>query len=227
MGVNTRNSIVTNGLVLQLDAANIKSYVSGSAIWTDLSGIQNSGSLNNTGYKADFGGSIVFKNSTTSFATTANNNSSLTFGSGDFSVECWFNTNSVSQTNGAGLIGVNAAASANNWVFSFSTNVLSYFYNAASSVATTYNATGSAGWTHLLLARIGATTRIYINGVFNVSINVASNFSDATGFKLGQNRGGTTAYNGSISVVRAYNRGLSAGEVSQNYNALKARFNLS
>ena len=109
MGVNTRNSIVTNGLVLQLDAANSKSYVSGSTIWTDLSGQRNSGSLSSTGYGADFGGNIVFRNST---ATTTNNNSSLTFGSGDFSVECWFNTNGASQTTGAGLIGVNAAASA-------------------------------------------------------------------------------------------------------------------
>jgi hypothetical protein len=31
---------------------------------------------------------------------------------------------------------------------------------------------------------------------------------------------------GSISNVRMYNRGLSASEVAQNYNATKARFNL-
>jgi hypothetical protein len=225
MGVNTRNSIVTNGLVLQLDAANSKSYVSGSTIWTDLSGQRNSGSLSSTGYGADFGGNIVFRNST---ATTTNNNSSLTFGSGDFSVECWFNTNGASQTTGAGLIGVNAAASANNWVFSFPAGTgLSYFYNASGNIDTTYNA-NTPGWTHLLLTRIGVTTRIYINGVFKASTNAAtSTFSDNVGFRLGQNRAGTAAYSGSISIVRAYSRGLSAGEVSQNYNALKARFNLS
>ena len=52
--------IVTNGLVLALDAANPKSYVSGSTTWRDLSGNNNSGSLvNGPTYSSDSGGSIV------------------------------------------------------------------------------------------------------------------------------------------------------------------------
>lgn len=217
--------IVTSGLVLQLDAANRNSYPTTGTTWTDLSGRNNNGTLISTNYGNNFGGNISFSGTLTSYITTTNNGS-LTFGSGDFSVECWFNTNGVSQTNNAALVCVNAIASANNWQFSFSTNILSYFYNSISSVATTYSATTS-GWTHLLLTRIGVTTRIYINGVFNVSTNAAtSTYSDISGFKLGQNRGSNAFYNGAISIVRAYNIGLSPSEVLQNYNALKTRFGL-
>jgi hypothetical protein len=33
-------------------------------------------------------------------------------------------------------------------------------------------------------------------------------------------------YNGSMAIIRVYNRNLSASEVLQNYNALKGRFSL-
>ena len=42
-----QGNIITNGLVLRLDAANPRSYQSGSLIWNDLSGNGNSGSLVN------------------------------------------------------------------------------------------------------------------------------------------------------------------------------------
>ena len=54
-------NIITNGLVLALDAANTKSYVSGSTVWRDLSGNNNSGSLTNgPTFNSANGGSIVF-----------------------------------------------------------------------------------------------------------------------------------------------------------------------
>jgi hypothetical protein len=37
--------IITDGLTHYLDAANSKSYVTGSTIWNDLSGLRNSGSF--------------------------------------------------------------------------------------------------------------------------------------------------------------------------------------
>jgi hypothetical protein len=40
-------NIVTDGLILYLDGANSKSYVSGSTIWNDLSRIGNNGTLTN------------------------------------------------------------------------------------------------------------------------------------------------------------------------------------
>ena len=57
--------IVTNGLVLALDAADRNSYVSGSTTWTDLSGNglvgAQSGSTFPT-YNTGSGGNLVFNN---------------------------------------------------------------------------------------------------------------------------------------------------------------------
>ncbi len=56
-GVN----IVTNGLVLYLDASNTKSYVSGSTTWSDVSRSGNNGTLiNGPTFNSANGGSIVF-----------------------------------------------------------------------------------------------------------------------------------------------------------------------
>jgi len=53
--------IVTNGLVLALDAGNTKSYVSGSTTWFDKSGRGNNGTLvNGPTFNTGSLGSIVF-----------------------------------------------------------------------------------------------------------------------------------------------------------------------
>jgi hypothetical protein len=57
--------IITSGLTLYLDAANSKSYVTGSTRWNDLGGLRNSGSLvSGSGFSTDGGGSITFPGST-------------------------------------------------------------------------------------------------------------------------------------------------------------------
>ena len=55
------NSIIDDGLVLYLDAANTKSYPGSGTTWTDLSGNGNNGTLENgVGYNSGNGGSLVF-----------------------------------------------------------------------------------------------------------------------------------------------------------------------
>jgi hypothetical protein len=57
---NVRN-ITTNGLVLFLDAANPKSYISGSTTWNDLTINQNTTTLvNGPTFSSSFAGGIVF-----------------------------------------------------------------------------------------------------------------------------------------------------------------------
>lgn len=222
-------NIVTDGLVLQLDAANTKSYVSGSTTWNDLSGRNNSGSLSNTGYNSYNGGAITFPGNIASRVTITNTPTNLTFGTGDFSVECWFNTNGTSQTSAAGLIGIGGAGSSVNWLLGFNDlNALAFFYNGAVNQPTTYVAS-TPGWIQAISVRTGVTLRIYINGVLNASLTsgAGQNYSDSGVVKLGINRNSNVAYNGSISTARIYNKALTAAEVAQNYNALKARFGLS
>jgi hypothetical protein len=87
MAVNTRNSIVTNGLVLYLDAANRISYVSGSTAWNDMSGFSNNGTLvNGPTFNTGDGGSIVF-DGVNDYITLGTQNLIST----DFTINLWFN----------------------------------------------------------------------------------------------------------------------------------------
>jgi hypothetical protein len=84
--------IVTNGLVLALDAANTKSYVSGSTTWRDLSGNNNSGSLvNGPTFNNANGGSIVF-DGTNDYVDVSN---STSLNPTTISIGAWFYLNSL------------------------------------------------------------------------------------------------------------------------------------
>jgi hypothetical protein len=64
MAFNYSPKIVTDGLVLYLDAANSKSYVSGSTTWSDLSRGGNNGTLTNgPTYSSAKGGIIILDGS--------------------------------------------------------------------------------------------------------------------------------------------------------------------
>jgi hypothetical protein len=90
MSVLTRNNIVTNGLVLYLDAASRQSYTSGSIVWRDLSGNNNSGSLSGTPvFDNSFGGNIFFSGSRSASIAETN----LT----DWSISSWFKYNYTSS----------------------------------------------------------------------------------------------------------------------------------
>jgi hypothetical protein len=55
------DTVVTSGLVLNLDASNPASYPGSGTLWTDLSGRGNNGTLTNgVGYSSDNGGTLVF-----------------------------------------------------------------------------------------------------------------------------------------------------------------------
>jgi hypothetical protein len=64
MAIFNNPRIITDGLVLALDAGNPKSYPGSGTAWTDLSGNGNTGTLvNGTGYNSGNGGSLVFDGS--------------------------------------------------------------------------------------------------------------------------------------------------------------------
>ena len=63
--------IITDGLVLCLDAANAKSYSGSGTIWTDLSSNGANGTNSNMTYSSSNGGYFIFNNSS-SVSTIAN-----------------------------------------------------------------------------------------------------------------------------------------------------------
>jgi hypothetical protein len=91
--------IVTDGLVLCLDAGNPKSYPGSGTTWTDLSGNGNNGTLvNGVGYNSGNGGSLVFDG--VNDRVTINASSHTNLSSGNFTISSWFYIpTSVDTTN--------------------------------------------------------------------------------------------------------------------------------
>jgi len=226
--------IVTNGLVLYLDAANPQSYMSGSTLWRDISGNNNSGSLiNGPTFNSDGGGSILFDGVNDYVESTP---IQPTF----FTLSCWFRATGVPSTNdtsGGVLIASNPQliSSAVQYFLSYSwlnQRIVGLVQSGASTIVTPNNSVLRNQIYNIVLTYNGSNISIYINGTLSV-LNAYSTtpIYPTTGninTQIGRwgYPGFTRHFNGNIYNTSIYNRALSQSEITQNYNATKARFGL-
>jgi len=227
--------IVTNGLVLALNAADKNSYVSGSTVWNDLSGNDYSGSLiGGPTFNSGSGGSIVFDGTD----DRVSRNTSLDTGQ-NFTVSAWIYPILLGTTRRAVVANSYNYVGRNGWDFSTggggvnNTFYLSIGGDASFRVASA-NSLSLNTWQYItgVVTDGGGTITLYLNG--NTTTTATSVITSGTivypqpqlnvGFR---DVGGTTdPYTGNIASVQVYNRALPQQEILQNYNAQKSRFNL-
>lgn len=100
MALNHSPKIVTNGLVLYLDAANQKSYPGSGTTWTDLSGNGNTGTLTNgPTFSANNNGGIVFDGAND--YVSISNSSSLNITGRNITIEVIFKSNDLASSQHA------------------------------------------------------------------------------------------------------------------------------
>jgi hypothetical protein len=218
--------IVTDGLVLYLDAANTKSYVSGSTTWNDISRGGNTGTLvNGPTFNSANCGSIVFDgvDDYVNISTTPNLTNPLTI--------CAFINTSVTTGSNQVIYGPSANGQ-DNWL-SISNNRAQIFATQTSDV-NNFSITGTKTiqantWYHITGIVNNNVISLYINGVFEAASS-AQAFTiggwNSTA-RIGQRATGQFSFNGRIASVYGYNRALTAQEILQNYNATKSRFGLT
>ena len=93
MGLFHSPRIVTDGLVMALDAANAKSYPGSGTTWNDISGNGNNATLNSVTHKSDNGGVFETAGALTSYI----DNNTINLTSTNFTVFCA--SRSVSYTH--------------------------------------------------------------------------------------------------------------------------------
>jgi hypothetical protein len=232
MSFNYSPKVVTSGLALCLDAANTRSYVSGSTTWNDLTGNFNNGTLTNgPTFNTGSGGSIVFDGVDDYVNITG---SILPTGTGDYCVESWINRTTVPANISKGII---TGTADNAFFFGFGRT-----YNGANGLriglsnildgencAFTFLANT---WYHVAVVRSSSTIYFYINGVQQTTQG-----SGTSTYSLVSSPGGRIGAGGNVSTIleplygnisntKIYNRALSSTEILQNYNATKTRFGL-
>jgi hypothetical protein len=224
--------VVTDGLVLCLDAGNPKSYPGTGTTWTDLTRTGNNGTLNNgPTFNSANGGYILFDGVNDYVKNTTNSTSSFNFGTTNaITAECWqylvpngydfwFSANLV--TNGCEYrFGSNSSGNP-FWDMGQHNDreYTSYTLPTNTWCHNVYTGGIESGY---------ITTRIYVNGTFITSRNegITSLVSPFEWFVGTGENASSHLYNGRLSVIRIYNRVLSVTEILQNFNATKSRFGL-
>ena len=226
MGLAHSPRIVTDGLVLALDAGNTKSYPGSGTTWTDLSGNGRNATLYNmdgANFDSADGGTLTFDGGNEYAEITGA--SDLGGFTGDFSIEFWFKGGN--QIRYAVFL-EHYGPSVQRWAIqaeSGGTTNMIWVRNGSTIFETSGIDALDDAWHHHAVVRDGSTITYYIDGVSRGSETFSGTLSSGTTLGIGKYSSGSYHINGNLSNVRIYSgKGLTADEVQQNYNALKGRY---
>jgi len=237
MGVNYNTSIVTDGLVLCLDAANKRSYPGSGTTWFDLSGNGNNGTLvNGVGFNGNNGGSLVFDG----VDDTSDFGNILQLGVESRTYSCWYKMNSTSQTDFASLISKTDNSSTQyRQALGFSSVgnfriVLRDQSNVNYDMDTT-NPKIDTNWHYLVWVLDRSSNQLLYQDTTllnsrDISAINNQNFQLNRPLRVGSYNNTTNSpilfFNGSIAQVSIYNRALTPQEIRQNFNATRSRYGI-
>ena len=231
MGTNYSPNIVKDGLVFQVDAANPRSYPGSGTTATDTITSTISGSLESgITFETNNNGIFSLDGVDDYIGVTTTNLSDTT----ELTCNCWVKTSDITADGGSYraffATGPWNSGVTNAWKLSVNSNngKLDVWANAGSRLLSgTTLPTGE--FVNVTYTYGSNTGKIYFNGslsnsgTYTLTHYMGKIYLGAGGSNLA---GLTTAgmWNGNISSAQFYNRALSAQEIKQNYNAMKARF---
>jgi hypothetical protein len=219
---------VTSGLRLNLDAGDLESYSGSGTTWTDLSGNSKNATWQVSPSFSNVNGGTFTLNGSNQYAITKSIASEV------FTVEVWVRFNSLNN---------NYACLATNTYTGNKINYAICFWGN-STIRAGYHQSGT-GWVGgqtgaftpvvgtwyqfvYTVAKSGSNYigTLYVNNatISGTTTSTIAPSSDADEMRIGRRWDSAEYINGSIPVVRIYNRALSTAEISQNYNAVLPRF---
>ena len=234
MSLSHSPKVVTDGLVLYLDAANKRSYPGTGATWSDLKGSNNGTLTNGLTFDGDNKGSIVF-DGTNEYVSL--NSNSLTDGDSPFTVCAWVKTSSSSRQFFFALdhlthLDLNAYNTAGRTI---SIHKYNNFVMYAPLATLTLDIPQFVCWTHSGGLVNETNLKMYINerllSGYNYSYGNAASHSINTSQpnSISKTSDNSTYSNanfitGNVYQTLAYNRALTGDEVRQNYLATRGRY---
>jgi hypothetical protein len=217
-----KKKITLDGLLFHIDAADINSYPGTGATWTDLSGNANHFTLNGAySFSSGNGGYFNFNGSN---AYASANSMVLTNG---FTMEGWIYMNDSTSFGvfGQGVYGTGLGMhllyqnNSRGLIFGLYANDNDYQGNYVPTTGQWYHWVWSYNgssykkrfYANSILQTPGASTETAYTGTGQVNFGAIYSAAISPG-------------NGRYAIARGYNRELNPYEVSQNFQAQKARF---
>jgi hypothetical protein len=223
MGLAHSPSLITDGLVFSIDAANTRSY-SGTGITAfGLIGGIGGTLVNGVGFTSSNNGCFVFDG--TSHFIQVPYSSTLWNGS-TFTLSIW----AYKSGNGAaGSRGIMISKDINYIEHAFNNKTMASFRNNTGQQYLIYgNANASLNeWRYYASTYDGTRATLYENGIATTSIPLTINLNNTSNpMTIGRWDGGGYNLNGNISQAYVYNRALSATEIEQNFEATRDRYGI-
>lgn len=224
----TTPGIITEGLVLNLDAGNPSSYSGTGTTWYDLSGNGNNGTLvNGVSYDPANQGSLVFDGVNDYVETNFIQPLS------DFTILCWFKK--IDDVYWSPIFGTEIWNNGSGYIFYFNgLSSLTFSQGGGGQSLTadpsTFGSIYDFNYYAVTVNSMGDAT-IFVNGQIAAtgSISLASQIEKSIiigGRHSNDGNSTTDLANVQISNFSFYDRVLTQQEVEYNYNVLKSRYGL-
>lgn len=141
-------------------------------------------------------------NGSTDVIYATETSSQFTFGTGDYTYECWIYPTSDASTQRTIFGRTNTGNVAVPYIYLVTTTgVVSVYYS--STIVSGVTAIPSNAWTHIMVSRLSGTTRIFVNGNQEGSAADTTNLTTPTAVMIGgSGTSPTNAFNGYISNAR-------------------------
>ncbi len=241
MAFNFSPKIVTGGLILYLDAANIKSYPGTGTTWNDLGRGAYSGTLvNGPTFSSANGGAIIFDGSNDLCQFVSNLNSLYAqppLAIDNFTIDLWClptQTHEIDTESTTGIRGTGGQKYLSRAFYedppnagagvSIGTNGVSvYEHSGGYMPPLLVHQTTISQATNIVVVYTSKRPTLYINsqfarqGLLSPRTAVYLRASTVGGAEYGY-------FGGSCYTIRYYNRSLSVAEIAQNFNATRTRF---
>jgi len=220
--VNYGPNVVTDGLVLYLDAANSQSYPGTGLNWYDLSENENTGSLNAESIGTTTSGVMNF-NGTSNYIDTpygANVNPYST----PLSTNIWVNPSTIGTNMMFLSTGQSRGNGDTNQRFYLSIYNGYWDWGIRTSSWSSGDIAANTFWNMITIV-IDSDAKFYLNGSHIYTKSINDTYVLNAVFRIGAHDS-NYYFQGNIRNLQIYNKGLTQSEITQNYNAQKSRFGL-
>ncbi len=228
--------IVSDGLMMYLDASNTRSYPGTGNTWYDLRGNGNHSTLAGSPTFSGSNSAYYFTFDSNTKSGTFSTNLLSNYSSGTIECSVYISNTSTSfisarQRNGVNtfsVLSVGSYADAGGQMATGTSGVVYYHNKNAQTVLASSTSLSANTWYSLAVTFNTLGAIIYINGIQNASVSgdysvpndtstdprIGAWIKDGTNFPM----------NGRLGQFKIYNRALSSQEILQNYNATKMRY---
>jgi len=216
--------IITDSLVVMLDAANQVSYNKETNSWYNLSGVLYNGTFQNSPTYSNVNNGVIDFDGTSAWVQI----STYTFGNGNWTCNVWVQGDLIVYS-GTGNIVSNSSGGPVTSAMGFVSSKIHYRNYDGAWKSNSGNTTLSAGrwymltWVNYAGATAGGgTMKMFVDGLADSSVFNSYTTNGGPCDAIGRNW--FSYFNGKIGVVQFYNKSLSDSEVTQNFSAYRSRY---